>query len=109
VPRATASLGSAFRLAIVLLIISFGGLRPIGDKISVPLRRSGARRRLLLERVKEVYGFLVPNCVNRSMRVAIVRLDDLQYSRTETFPRLRRRSGAAELRYAERDGSQNRA
>jgi len=42
-----------------------------------------------------------PNRVHRSIRVAIVRLDDLQHTRTEAFPRLRRRCGAAELRYAE--------
>jgi hypothetical protein len=52
---ATASLGSAFRLAIVLLIISFGGLQPFGDVINIPLRGSDTGRRLLLERVEDVH------------------------------------------------------
>jgi hypothetical protein len=48
-----------------------------------------------------VHGFLEPNRVHRSIRVSIVRLDDLQDARTEPLPRLRCRRGSAELRDAE--------
>src|SRR4029077_21029527 len=68
------------------------------DKIDIPLGRPDAGRRLLLERVQDVHGFLEPNRVHRSIRVSVVRLDDLQHARTEPLPRLRRRRGTAELR-----------
>jgi hypothetical protein len=41
------------------------------------------------------------NRVHRSIRVSVVRLDDLQHARTEPLPRLRRRRGTAELRDTE--------
>ena len=42
-----------------------------------------------------------PNRVHRSIRVSVVRLDDLQDARTEPLPRLGGRRGTAELRDTE--------
>ena len=72
----------------MLLIISFSGFQSFGDKINVPLCGSDARRRLLLERVQDVHGFVKSNRVHRPKRVSVVRLHDLQHARTEALPRL---------------------
>ena len=64
-------------------------LQAFGDEIDIPVRRPDAGRRLLLERVQDIHGFLEPNRVHRSIGVSVVRLDDLQDARTEPLPRLR--------------------
>ena len=49
-------------------------------------------------RAGRIHRFLEPELVHRSIRVSVVRLDDLQHARTEPLPRLRRRPSTAELR-----------
>ena len=86
---------------MVSLVIPLSGFQPFCDKIDIPFGRPDAGRRLLLERVQDVHGFLEPNCVHRSIRVSVVRLDDLQHARTEPLPGLRRWRNTAELRDTE--------
>src|SRR5207247_5370274 len=50
-----------------------------------------------LERVEHVQRLFESNRVHRSIGVSVVRLNDLQHSRAEPLPRLRRRRGSAEL------------
>jgi len=63
---------------MVFLVIPLSGFQPFCDKIDIPFGRPDARRRLLLERVQDVHGFLEPNRIHRSIGVSVVRLDDLQ-------------------------------
>jgi len=58
-------------------------------------------RQLLLERMKHVRRVLESNGVHRLKCVSVARLDDLQHSRTDPLPRLRRRRDSAKLRDAE--------
>ena len=50
---------------------------------------------------RTVHRLLEPNGVDGSIRICVVRLDDLQHARTEPFPRFRRPRGPTELRNAE--------
>jgi hypothetical protein len=74
---------------MVFPVIPLSGFLPFCDKIDIPFRRSDAGRRLLLERVQDVHGFLESNGIHRSIRVSVVRLDELQHARAESLPRLR--------------------
>src|SRR5688572_6515811 len=47
--------------------------------------------------MENVNSLFESNRVHRSIRVSVVRLDDLQHTRTEPLPRLRCRRGSAEL------------
>ena len=85
----------------MLLVIPLGDSQAFGHEINVSLGRPDAGRRLLLERVEDVHRFLEPNRMYGSIRVSLVRLDDLQHARTESLPGLGRWRGSAELRDAE--------
>jgi hypothetical protein len=76
-------------LAIVFLVILLGCFQSLSDETDIPFGRPDTGRRLLLERVQDVHGFLEPNRIHRSIGVSVVRLDDLQDARTEPLPRLR--------------------
>ena len=69
----------------MLLVISLGRFQAFGDEINIPLRSPDAGWRLLLKGVKDVRGFLEANRVHRSISVSVVRLDDLQHARAESF------------------------
>jgi hypothetical protein len=51
--------------------------------------------------MEDVHRFLKPNRIHGSIRVSVVRLDDLQHARAKSLPRLCRWRGSAELRDAE--------
>ena len=61
VPRVTGSLRSAFRLAIVLLVIPLCAFQAFSKEIDVPFRGPDAGWRLLLKHVKDAYGPLKSN------------------------------------------------
>ena len=82
-------------------MIPVGAFQAVGDEIDIPFGRPDAGRRFLFERVEDVHRFLEPNRVHRSIRLAVVRLDDLQHARPEPLPRLRCRHRSPELRDAE--------
>src|SRR5438876_12357465 len=92
---------STFRLAIVLLVILRGGLQALAHELDILFGRPNTGRRLFLKCVKDVHGLLKSNCVNGSIRVSVVRFDDLRHARTGPLPRLCRRRRSAELRDAE--------
>jgi hypothetical protein len=90
------------RFAIVFLVISPRLIQPLPNQINVSLGCPDSGRRLLLEGVEDVQRLFESNGVHRSIRVSVVRLNDVQHTRTEAFPWLRRRRGSAELGDAER-------
>src|SRR3990172_11371600 len=61
----------------MLLVIPLGDFQAFGNEIDIPLGGSDAGRRLLLERVEDVYRLLESNRVDGSIRVSVVRFDDL--------------------------------
>ena len=54
----------------------------------------------LLKRVQHVDRLLKAHRIDGSIRIALVRLDDLHHARTQPLPRFRRRGYASELRDA---------
>src|SRR5580704_11723898 len=87
---------SAFRLAIMFLVILRGGLQALAHELDILLGRPNTGRRLFLKRVKDVHSLLKSNGVNGPIRVSVVRFDDLEHARTELLPRLCRRCRSAD-------------
>ena len=81
----------------MLLVILLRELQASGHELDITLGGPDAGGGLLLKRVQHIDGIRKPDRVHRSICVAFVRFDNFQHARTKSFPRFRRRCGAAEL------------